>query len=90
MGCIVLGRGENEAKVETWLTTAAAVPGIGFAVGRTTFWDALVRWRDGRMTRERPVANVAEQALTDGVTARAVGTADTSARVPSSRHARAR
>jgi myo-inositol catabolism protein IolC len=62
VGCIVLGRGENEAKVETWLATAAAVPGfIGFAVGRTTFWDALVRWRDGRMTREMAVADVARR-----------------------------
>jgi 5-dehydro-2-deoxygluconokinase len=38
VGCIVLGRGEDEAHVHTWLTTAAGVPGfIGFAVGRTTF-----------------------------------------------------
>src|SRR5438552_2941547 len=53
VGCIVLGRGEDEAKVESWLSTAARVPGfIGFAVGRTTFCDALVGWRDGRTTRE--------------------------------------
>src|SRR5207249_12319353 len=39
VGCIILGRGEDEAKVESWLSTAAGVPGfIGFAVGRTTFW----------------------------------------------------
>src|SRR5205823_12965540 len=43
VGCIVLGRGEDDKKVREWLTTAAAVPGfIGFAVGRTTFWDPLV------------------------------------------------
>jgi myo-inositol catabolism protein IolC len=41
--------------VASWLTTAAGVPGfIGFAVGRITFWDALVGWRDGRTTREVP------------------------------------
>lgn len=35
VGCIVLGRGENDAKVHDWLTTAAAVEGfIGFAIGR--------------------------------------------------------
>jgi len=62
VGCIVLGRGEDEAKVESWLSTAARVPGfIGFAVGRTTFWDALVGWRDGRMTREAAVAEVARR-----------------------------
>ena len=46
VGCIVLGRGADAAKVRHWLATAAAVPGfIGFAVGRTTFWDALVGWQ---------------------------------------------
>ena len=43
VGCIILGRGEDDAKVRGWLTTAAGVPGfIGFAVGRTTFWDPLI------------------------------------------------
>jgi len=60
VGCIVLGRGEDEAKVESWLSTAARVPGfIGFAVGRTTFWDALVGWRDGRTSRAAAIAEVA-------------------------------
>ena len=62
VGCIVLGRGEDEAKVESWLSTAARVPGfIGFAVGRTTFWDALVGWRDRRTTREAASAEVARR-----------------------------
>jgi len=62
VGCIVLGRGEDEAKVESWLSTAAGIPGfIGFAVGRTTFWDALVGWRDGRTTREAAIAQVARR-----------------------------
>jgi len=62
VSCIVLGRGEDEAKVESWLSTAARVPGfIGFAVGRTTFWDALVHWRDGRTTRDAAVADVARR-----------------------------
>jgi 5-dehydro-2-deoxygluconokinase len=60
VGCIVLGRGENDDKVRSWLTTAAAVPGfVGFAVGRTDFWDPLVAWRDGKATREQAVARVA-------------------------------
>src|SRR5262249_35764038 len=38
VGCIVLGRGEDDKKVGEWLETAARVPGfIGFAVGRTVF-----------------------------------------------------
>jgi myo-inositol catabolism protein IolC len=60
VGCIVLGRGENDEKVRQWLTTAAAVPGfVGFAVGRTDFWDPLVAWRAGKATRENAVARVA-------------------------------
>jgi 5-dehydro-2-deoxygluconokinase len=36
------------------------VPGfIGFAVGRTVFWDALVAWRAKTATREQAVARVA-------------------------------
>jgi myo-inositol catabolism protein IolC len=60
VGCIVLGRGEDEHKVREWLTTAATVPGfIGFAVGRTDFWEPLVAWRDGKSTREAAVHAIA-------------------------------
>jgi 5-dehydro-2-deoxygluconokinase len=60
VGCIVLGRGEDDAKVRQWLTTAAAVPGfIGFAVGRTTFWDPLVNYRANKITRQDAVAQIA-------------------------------
>ena len=52
VGCIILGRGEEDSKVREWLTTAASVPGfIGFAVGRTDFWEPLVAWRAGKGTR---------------------------------------
>lgn len=60
VGCIVLGRGEDDAKVRVWLTTAASVPGfIGFAVGRTAFWDPLVRLRQGKINREEAVTVIA-------------------------------
>jgi 5-dehydro-2-deoxygluconokinase len=60
VGCIVLGRGEDDQKVRQWLSTAASVPGfIGFAVGRTTFWDALVNLRAQKITRETAVAKIA-------------------------------
>jgi len=60
VGCIILGRGENEKKVYDWLTTAAHVPGfIGFAVGRTTFWDPLVDWRAQKIPRESAVSRIA-------------------------------
>jgi myo-inositol catabolism protein IolC len=64
VGCIVLGRGENHAKVRHWLSVAAAVPGfIGFAVGRTDFWDPLVAWRMKNATREQAVAVIAARYL---------------------------
>jgi 5-dehydro-2-deoxygluconokinase len=62
VGCIVLGRGEDDRKVREWLTIAAAVPGfIGFAVGRTSFWDPLVDWRAGKTTRDAAVAEIARR-----------------------------
>ena len=60
VGCIILGRGEDDAKVRQWLTIAAGVPGfIGFAVGRTTFWDPLVNYRANKITRNAAVAQIA-------------------------------
>ncbi|MGE3804112.1 MAG: 2-deoxy-5-keto-D-gluconate 6-phosphate aldolase domain-containing protein [Gemmataceae bacterium] len=60
VGCIVLGRGEDDNKVRLWLKTAADVPGfIGFAVGRTTFWDPLIEWREKKTDRETAVKRIA-------------------------------
>jgi myo-inositol catabolism protein IolC len=62
VGCIILGRGEDDKKVREWLTTAAGVRGfIGFAVGRTTFWEPLVNWRAKKTTREGAVAEMARR-----------------------------
>ena len=62
VGCIILGRGEDDSKVGEWLTGAAAVPGfIGFAVGRTSFWDPLVDWRAKKITRSATVAEIARR-----------------------------
>ncbi len=62
VGCIVLGRGEDDRKVREWLSIAAPVPGfIGFAVGRTTFWEPLVAWKANRGEREKSVAEIARR-----------------------------
>src|SRR6266496_2939250 len=62
VGCIILGRGENDQKVREWLTTAATVEGfIGFAVGRTSFWDPLIDMRAKKITREDAVAQIADR-----------------------------
>ncbi len=60
VGCIILGRGEDEEQVRTWLSVAAGVEGfIGFAVGRTDFWDPLVDWRGGKIDRRTAVSQIA-------------------------------
>lgn len=64
VGCIVLGRGADAAQVRHWLATAASVPGfIGFAVGRTTFWDAVVGWQAQTRTRAEAVELIAGRLL---------------------------
>lgn len=53
VGCVVLGRGANAEKVDHWLQQGAAVDGyIGFAIGRTIWWDALEAFLDGSFSRE--------------------------------------
>jgi len=62
VGCIVLGRGEDEAAVRRWLTVAGSVSGfVGFAVGRTVFWDPVSAWRSGKMTRDQAIAEMARR-----------------------------
>jgi myo-inositol catabolism protein IolC len=62
VGCIILGRGEDDKKVHEWLATASDVPGfIGFAVGRTSFWNALVDWRANKISREDAVKDIASR-----------------------------
>jgi myo-inositol catabolism protein IolC len=62
VGCIILGRGEDDKKVREWLMTAAGVPGfIGFAVGRTDFWEPLVNWRANKITRDAAVTEISRR-----------------------------
>ena len=59
VGCIILGRGENEEKVIQWLTTAARVQGfIGFAVGRSSFLQSIVDLRAGKINRGEAVEQI--------------------------------
>jgi myo-inositol catabolism protein IolC len=46
--CVLLGRGASDEKVEHWLRVAAPVDGfIGFAIGRSIWWDALKSFLGG-------------------------------------------
>ena len=62
VGCIILGRGENENKVIEWLQTAATVPGfIGFAVGRSSFLQSIIDLHAQRITREAAAVEIAQR-----------------------------
>jgi myo-inositol catabolism protein IolC len=62
VSCIVLGRGADEQKVIDWLETAAQVDGfIGFAVGRTSFFDAVADYEAGKVSREEAAQRIAGQ-----------------------------
>lgn len=59
VSCVVLGRGANEEKVHHWLRTGAGVPGyIGFAIGRTIWWEALKGYLDGSLSREQAATEI--------------------------------
>jgi len=60
VGLIVLGRGAERERVVHWLQTAAQVHGfIGFAVGRTTFWQPLVDVEAKRISNEEAATQIA-------------------------------
>jgi 5-dehydro-2-deoxygluconokinase len=47
--------------VQEWLTVGAKIPGIiGFAVGRTIFWDPLADFKAGKTSRSQAVEAVAK------------------------------
>jgi len=63
-GVITLGRGESKEMVQKWLTTGAKIEGIiGFAVGRTIFWDPLVELRAGKASRDVAIGKIAQNYL---------------------------
>jgi myo-inositol catabolism protein IolC len=61
VGVITLGRGESKEKVQEWLKVGAKIPGIiGFAVGRTIFWNPLADFKAGKITKKEAVERVAQ------------------------------
>ncbi|HUB74919.1 MAG TPA: DUF2090 domain-containing protein [Solirubrobacteraceae bacterium] len=62
--CVVLGRGADDAKVDQWLAAAAPVDGfIGFAIGRSIWWDPLKAYVDGKIERSAGARKIAENYL---------------------------
>jgi len=62
--CVVLGRGADDAKVDQWLQAAAPVDGyVGFAIGRSIWWDPLKAYVDGKIERAAGARTIAENYL---------------------------
>lgn len=60
VACVVLGRGADDAAVDHWLKQGAGVPGyVGFAIGRTIWWDALKGYLDKSLERDDAAAEIA-------------------------------
>jgi 5-dehydro-2-deoxygluconokinase len=53
---VILGRGETQETVEKWIKTGAKVKGIiGFAIGRTIFWNPLTEYINGKIEKIQAV-----------------------------------
>jgi myo-inositol catabolism protein IolC len=62
--CVVLGRGADDAKVDHWLTQAAPVDGfVGFAIGRSIWWEPLKAYVNGKIDRATGARKIAENYL---------------------------
>ncbi len=62
--CVVLGRGASDEKVEQWLRAGAPVEGyVGFAIGRSIWWDALKGFLEQGVDRADAAQTVAEKYL---------------------------
>lgn len=58
---ITLGRGESKEKVQEWLKVGAKIKGIiGFAVGRTIFWQLLADHKACKINRKETVEKIAQ------------------------------
>ncbi len=56
---IILGRGQSDKKVEKWLKDAASFNQIvGFAVGRTIFFEPLEKLKDKKITQKQAIEKI--------------------------------
>ncbi|MFN2526591.1 MAG: 2-deoxy-5-keto-D-gluconate 6-phosphate aldolase domain-containing protein [Actinomycetota bacterium] len=61
VACVVLGRGADETAVDHWLRQGADVAGyVGFAIGRTIWWDPLKAHLDGNLGRDEAARQIAD------------------------------
>jgi myo-inositol catabolism protein IolC len=62
--CVLLGRGASTEKVGQWLQAASTVDGfIGFAIGRSIWWDALKAFLADEIDRATAASQIADNYL---------------------------
>jgi len=62
--CVLLGRGASDDKVDHWLRQAAPVEGfVGFAIGRSIWWNALKGFLAGDLDRAAAAEKIADNYL---------------------------
>lgn len=62
VGCVVLGRGADDAKVDEWLRAGSGLEGyVGFAIGRSIFGEAMTGIGSGALDRAAATDSIARK-----------------------------
>jgi myo-inositol catabolism protein IolC len=64
VGIVILGRAENQGNVEKWIRSGSKINGvIGFAIGRTVFWEPLSEYKNGKIEKEKAIEIISNNFL---------------------------
>ena len=64
VGIVILGRAADASIVENWLKVGAKVKGIiGFAIGRTIFWDPVIQFEEGKINEDEAAEVISKRFL---------------------------
>ena len=62
VSCIVWAGARTRNRCASGWQVAAGVPGfVGFAVGRTVWWEPLINWRAGKISRDAAANEIARR-----------------------------
>lgn len=62
VGIVILGRSENQDKVERWIKAGNHMDGIiGFSVGKTVFWESLTDYKNGKIGKEQAIEMISSK-----------------------------
>lgn len=59
VGIVILGRAQTQDKVDKWIKAGNNINGvIGFAVGRTVFWEPLINYKNGNIDKSKAIETI--------------------------------